>query len=134
MIINDDWIVTTGFEEPEEKVKSTKDKTIEHAMKQVNGALSGKNFRRILGAIEQQIRYAYQRGYEIGQLENDFSKERYEAGYKDGMNHQRDHFNDLLAARYATGFEDGYNKGRDEGKVALREWKRKITEVVNDNE
>ena len=32
MIINDEWIVTTGFEEPEKKVKSTKDKTIEHAM------------------------------------------------------------------------------------------------------
>ena len=99
MIINDEWIFTTGFERPEKEFKSVKDKTIEQAMNQVSDALSGKNFRRILGAIEQQIRYAYQRGYEIGQLENDFSKERYEAGYKDGMNHQRERFNGLLAAR-----------------------------------
>lgn len=102
---------------PEKEFKSIKDETVEHAMDQVGDALSGKNFRRMLGAIEQQIRYAYQKGYEEG------VKSCLEAV----------NFNDLLVARYDTGFDDGYNKGLEVGKVALREWKRKITEVINED-
>lgn len=49
--------------------KTQKDICIEECMAQVTEALTGKNFRRMLGAIEGQIRAAYNSGYNDGYID-----------------------------------------------------------------
>ena len=43
--------------------KSKKDRCVEESMDRIDEILSGKHFRSIRGAIEQQIRRAYKQGY-----------------------------------------------------------------------
>jgi len=50
----------------ENEDKTPKDICVEGCMAQVTDALTGKNFRRMLGAIEGQIRAAYNAGYNEG--------------------------------------------------------------------
>lgn len=64
----------------EDEDKTPKDICVEACMAQVNDALTGKNFRSMLGAIEGQIRAAYNAGYNVGYLDGKTASRKEERG------------------------------------------------------
>lgn len=64
----------------EDEDKTPKDICVEGCMAQVTDALTGKNFRRMLGAIEGQIRAAYNAGYNVGYLDGKTASRKEERG------------------------------------------------------
>lgn len=65
--------------------KSKKDRCVEESMARIDEILSGKHFRAIRGAIEQQIRRAYKQGYCDGIDDAPGEDDAYEKGFRDGV-------------------------------------------------
>lgn len=103
-----------GIKEEEEK-KNPRETCVDHAMGSIDQIISGKHFRAIRGAIEQQIRYAYKKGFEDCKNSvdtacaiSDLVSKGYREGYVDGANDTWEEAIEIIKKRKET--TDGGDK------------------------
>lgn len=122
----------------ENEDKTPKDICVEGCMAQVTDALTGKNFRRILGAIEGQIRAAYNAGYNEGRNCGEASEDlwrmvqtvaKYDCNELDDAFHTGEFLSDAFKAYRLKEFRELYLKHEKE-KVQQKDTEIRVGDEV----
>lgn len=118
--------------------KTPKDICVEGCMAQVTDSLTGKNFRRMLGAIEGQIRAAYNAGYNEGRNCGEASEDiwrmvqtvaKYDCNELDDAFHTGEFLSDAFKAYRLKEFRELYLK-HDKEKAQQKDTEIRVGDEV----